>query len=143
MKKVIALLALAALGLSAAPIARAGQIDTSLLPSGGPAHKAVRWVYNMSHSCAWITIDIGGPMVAWHNVEHRYIQPGDFVKFEVQGLQDLKVRAEPTLRVDCSGGKVADLSIVEKGAATATASTLFSADGRYHLRWGTPNGNRI
>jgi len=142
-KYLVAFALIAALGLSASPTAHAGQIDTSLLPNGGAEHKGIRYVYNMSHSCAWITIDISGPLVAWHNVAHQYIQPGGFFKFEVKSLQDLKVRAEPTLRTDCSGGKVADLSIVEKDVALATATTLFSVDGRYQLRWGTPRGTPI
>jgi hypothetical protein len=100
-----------------------------------------RTVYNASHTCAWITIDTATMISPWRNQAYRYLKPGERFTFAVKSDPELKVRAEPTLHADCSGGKITDLNIVEKAGARDlgdSETTLYTLHTIFHLKWGKP-----
>jgi hypothetical protein len=100
-----------------------------------------RHVYNASHTCAWITIDTANAISKWSNQAYAYLKPGEGRTFTVASAPELKVRAEPTLHADCTGGKITDLNIVEKNGAGDlgnSETTLYTLHTIFHLKWGKP-----
>ncbi|HEY5258469.1 MAG TPA: hypothetical protein VIJ12_08850 [Candidatus Baltobacteraceae bacterium] len=98
-----------------------------------------RYVYNRSHTCAWMTIDIANSITKWRNVASGYLKPGESRTFTVPSASELKVRAQPTLHADCSGGQITDIDIVEKNAARDlgnSETTLYVENTIFRLKWG-------
>ncbi len=100
-------------------------------------------IYNATSSCAWFTLDVGGPSVffKWENVHGKFLKPGEHVFFTINSTEKLKIRAQVQRYPDCTGGQTADLNIVEKNQFThlgPSETTLFEPGGHFKLKWGKP-----
>jgi hypothetical protein len=103
---------------------------------------SVHYIYNASNTCAWMTLDTSSPISSsWTNRHGGLLKPGESVKWEISKTTQLKIRAEPRRNADCSGGKIADLDIVEKSPWNhlgSSETSLIGHEGAFRLKWGKP-----
>jgi hypothetical protein len=99
-------------------------------------------VYNLSDTCAWVTIDEASYTRGWHNVAAGFIKPGQHNTWTLGNMVHIKVRTEPRQTADCASKKIADEEIRESSSFGSTLgnseATLRRRDygGGFLLVWG-------
>lgn len=125
-------LAVAILSLTASAIA-----EPTPKPLKGPLGINVR-VVNQTHNCAWVTIYFARFYTPWaiasdpHN-RPRFVHVDAYYDFGVvipdvlpKSPGEIKVRAEVMRNSDCSGGRIADISVENKSVYGDQAAGLIT-----------------
>jgi hypothetical protein len=115
-------------------------LAVSALPANA-GYTTKHWVHNRSNTCAWITLDVANWARPWRNEASHMLPPGRDVVFTIDPTKELKIRAEPRANANCSGAKIADLDVVEKGGLDNlgnSQTTLRGQAGAFTIKWGGP-----
>jgi hypothetical protein len=98
-------------------------------------------IYNETAVCVWMTLDVSSPVrSSWTNKAAEFVKPGEHTRFTIEREHEIKVRAEPRGTAACTGGRIADLDIIEKGGLSFLGSSETTlrrnAAGAFSLKWG-------
>ena len=98
-------------------------------------------IYNETNVCVWMPLDVSSIIRSgWTNKAAAFVKPREHTRFTIEQEHEIKVRAEPRATAECSGGRITDLDIIEKGGlgmvGSSETTVRRNAAGAFSLKWG-------